>query len=260
MRKNKRNLLVAIASMGLVAAGTGAVSTFAWYNANTSSTVAGVSQSQGTITTQKTPTEASTIYVSVEIAVSANPIALSTSDAYSYGLLNGDVVEAPVTSNKYAVKIYETATLSVKFWEENTMVHEITDGDERLSNITTATKTVTIGVTGRAKVAEYNSTYNTDDCKKAAHYWGDTAQSPAANKITFGTSVTLKLNLVAGTNVADCWTLKDSTNTNAMTNVFYRIAGDSSDSDHSTVEGQANPTDDGSSPLSNLGAITSAIA
>ena len=177
--------------------------------------------------------------MSIEIAASANAIALSTSDAYTYGIVNNALVEATVTEGKYAVRLYESAELSVHFWENNNgdKGDEITGTDDRFMSLVGETLHFTITAGSRTKVAEYNATYDVDAYKMKAHSFDP----------SFGASVDIDVTLAAdaGGVVANCATL-------SAPKVFYRITGNATDSAH----GSATVENDGTAGTVN-GTLTS---
>lgn len=221
--KNKKLMLIATAAMGFVALGAAGVGTAAWYAATTSvngTAVAGTAQSS--LTTAATPVETQNILVSIEMAAGENAIALSTSDAYTYGVVNNALVEATVTDGKYAVRLYESSALSVHFWENNegSKGAEITGTDDRMKNLAGETLHFTITAGTRTKVAAYNATYDTDAYKMKAHSFDP----------TFGASVDVDVTLAsdAGGVVANVATL-------SMAKVFYRITGNATDTAHGSA-------------------------
>ena len=241
--------MVRCSTLGLTAIATGASCSLAWYAASTSASATAVNYSLATLATDATPTAANTVYIRVEIADDeAGTVALSTSDAYTYGYLNSSVVEGKISSNKYDVKIYGAASLSVHFYNDEECTSEITGTDDRFKSLNNKEATVQIGAGTRTSVAAYNETYNTADCKKYAHHWGNASEDKLTWYNNGGspayTTVTLTIDADEDGTVANCATL-------SAYKVFYRVWGNTTNTtsstktavlDNSTVNGTLTST------------------
>jgi len=96
MRKNKKLLLAAIASMGVLAMGVGATSSFAWYAASHGA-VSLTGTKAGTISTSASEFGATNITVTVtDVNSKLDKLVLSDTSGKTYGWINGGAVEADV--------------------------------------------------------------------------------------------------------------------------------------------------------------------
>lgn len=146
MRKNKKLLLGGLSVLTLVAAGSGAVSTFAWYQV---SNVASITPSakDGTLTTAKSDINLGSFTLAVSTAnFDAQPVMTDDSGNTFAVTTDGDLVAASVPVGK--VKI-ATVTLKIKI----SYGGSATSDDDAISNMWDATigskdVTVTASATG----------------------------------------------------------------------------------------------------------------
>lgn len=211
----RKSLLVAMAAMSLAAIGAGSVSTLAWFQATASAAGKKASAAmEGTVIGADGVQEAKDYYVKLSITPQAGGTKLTTTDGYTYGVVNGLIVDA-VEGNLDTR--YGSATLSATWYEDAACNTELSaEKKAQLVKDDTGltftiggkdTDAVTAGVQTRLRVSlvapEVDAT-GVDTDKSFGKVFGS----------TLGNTVSVTVTWAAG----GAFTLSDST-------VYYAISG-----------------------------------
>lgn len=179
--------------------GAGLISTFAWYSVGANASVTVHAADVGSSTTEPSTIEEQTLYLEIKVNLSANNLALTTKDGYTFAAVNGHLIDAS------ADYLWGTATFGYTWYTTRTGTGQYsysgTPTAEQLATIGAHSGTVTGTAGSRTRVAktapagqsqaQFAAVFNNadSDSLKYAGALGTISVSVAAGgAVTFGQS------------------------------------------------------------------------